>query len=127
MVESAAVRDINEASALQGVLCVFPFKKCRGFMVGQIIQFPSYTLKSHTVFRALFMPMVCLLTLGDIPRLNLPLSVVRVRSREGRRNRAPPPRIRYKDGKKVNPAVQNAEQQQQQQPQQQQATAAAAR
>lgn len=28
-----------------------------------------------------------------------------VRSREGRRNRAPPPRVRYnKDGKKVNPA-----------------------
>ncbi|KAK5239108.1 40S ribosomal protein S26, partial [Cryomyces antarcticus] len=27
-----------------------------------------------------------------------------VRSREGRRNRAPPPRVRYnKDGKKVNP------------------------
>lgn len=27
-----------------------------------------------------------------------------VRSREGRRNRAPPPRIRYnKDGKKINP------------------------
>lgn len=32
--------------------------------------------------------------------------VVRVRSREGRRNRAPPPRVRYnRDGKKVNPAV----------------------
>ncbi|CAI2167539.1 19377_t:CDS:2 [Funneliformis geosporum] len=32
---------------------------------------------------------------------------VRVRSREGRRNRAPPPRIRYnKDGKKINPNVQ---------------------
>lgn len=32
--------------------------------------------------------------------------VVRVRSREGRRNRAPPVRVRYnKDGKKINPAV----------------------
>ncbi|KAF7334258.1 40S ribosomal protein S26 [Mycena sanguinolenta] len=35
--------------------------------------------------------------------------IVRVRSREGRRNRAPPPRIRWKDGKKVNPAVAAAE------------------
>ncbi|KAK4982471.1 40S ribosomal protein S26 [Elasticomyces elasticus] len=33
--------------------------------------------------------------------------IVRVRSREGRRNRAPPPRVRYnKDGKKVNPQAQ---------------------
>ena len=39
----------------------------------------------------------------------LVLAVVRVRSREGRRNRAPPPRVRWKDGKKVNPAVVAAE------------------
>lgn len=32
------------------------------------------------------------------------LTIISVRSREGRRNRAPPPRVRYnKDGKKVNP------------------------
>lgn len=42
-------------------------------------------------------------------RLTLDALVVRVRSREGRRNRAPPPRVRWKDGKKVNPAVAAAE------------------
>ncbi|UZJ54758.1 hypothetical protein CBS101457_004078 [Exobasidium rhododendri] len=38
--------------------------------------------------------------------------IVRVRSRVGRRNRAPPPRIRFtKDGKKINPAVAQVQQQ----------------
>jgi small subunit ribosomal protein S26e len=41
--------------------------------------------------------------------ISLRFPVVRVRSREGRRNRAPPPRVRWKDGKKVNPAVVAAE------------------
>ena len=43
---------------------------------------------------------VCRMRIADWTRANNDS----VRSREGRRNRAPPPRVRYnKDGKKVNP------------------------
>ncbi|KAH8118906.1 ribosomal protein S26e-domain-containing protein [Phellopilus nigrolimitatus] len=40
-----------------------------------------------------------------IPKLYDRLMLVRVRSREGRRNHASPPRVRFRDCKKVNPAV----------------------
>ena len=66
----------------------------------------------RTASHALFIPMVRLFNTSlsrNYDLICLYHIVVRVRSREGRRNRAPPPRIRWKDGKKVNPAVAAAE------------------
>lgn len=111
MVESAAVRDIQDAT-------VYPGKTVHAFanwaMLSTIQQnTPSRncTSKSHTVYRAPSTHMASSFYL-IILRAGLTfhlLTVVRVRSREGRRNRAPPPRVRFKDGKKVNPAVAAAE------------------
>jgi small subunit ribosomal protein S26e len=72
----------------------------------------NYISKLRTVSHAPFTPMVRLTGAslrGSYDLICLYCTVVRVRSREGRRNRAPPPRVRWKDGKKVNPAVAAAE------------------
>ncbi|KAL4997189.1 ribosomal protein S26e-domain-containing protein [Aspergillus recurvatus] len=92
MVESAAIRDISDASVFADYAVPKMYLKlqyCVSCAIhGKIVR---YAIHPDTVYR---------------PRQHDPGSncLNSVRSREGRRNRAPPPRIRYnKDGKKLNP------------------------
>ncbi|KAL9118165.1 MAG: hypothetical protein Q9187_005293 [Circinaria calcarea] len=79
MVESAAIRDISDAS-------VFP-----EYAVPKM-----YLKLQYCVSCAIHGKIVRVETNSDL--------LCSVRSREGRRNRNPPPRVRFnKDGKKINP------------------------
>jgi small subunit ribosomal protein S26e len=119
MVESAAVRDISEASVYNGVShrpLFFFLLSVRGLNLNHPLCRIRYskTLHQDRVLRVVCHPFTrCAFLLYSLRVglhfLVLVLAVVRVRSREGRRNRAPPPRVRWKDGKKVNPAVVAAE------------------
>jgi small subunit ribosomal protein S26e len=110
MVESAAVRDIQEHIVYQGAFFGFHHSCLLSDMLLLEYVIPKLYIKicycvscaihSHGTFRPPLLSRNALSTF---------ITVVRVRSREGRRNRAPPPRVRWKDGKKVNPAVAAAE------------------
>ncbi|KAL9483766.1 hypothetical protein ACSS6W_002555 [Trichoderma asperelloides] len=83
MVESAAIRDISDASVFAEYTVPKMYLKlqyCVSCAIhGKIVRYVA----SH----------------GSV-------TTAPVRSREGRRNRAPPPRVRYnKDGKKITPTV----------------------
>src|ERR1700722_1081385 len=115
MVEVAAVRDISDASVYQGngfSLSIPHFDSQKPL---QEYAIATLYIKSHTASHAR-----SILTVNHYTFFQYSFSyfahcpfvlppVVRVRSREGRQNRAPPPCLRWKDGKKVNPAVAAAE------------------
>lgn len=87
MVEAAAIRDMSEACPYDGTI---PFSALRISSLIDWCNGAEYTLpKSYE--RTAFCVSCAIHN-----------KKVRVRSREGRRNRAPPPRMRFnKDGKKI--------------------------
>jgi small subunit ribosomal protein S26e len=91
MVESAAIRDISDASVFSEYTVPKMYLKlqyCVSCAIhGKIVR--------YVLLHYIMLPTQCLTNLNS------------VRSREGRRNRAPPPRVRFnKDGKKITPQQQ---------------------
>ncbi|KAL9624587.1 MAG: hypothetical protein Q9160_001252 [Pyrenula sp. 1 TL-2023] len=92
MVESAAIRDISDAS-------VFP-----EYSVPKMYLKLQYCVSCAIHGKIVRISVFPTLRTPQKENENANMDNNSVRSREGRRNRAPPPRVRYnKDGKKVNP------------------------
>ncbi|KID78664.1 Ribosomal protein S26e, partial [Metarhizium brunneum ARSEF 3297] len=90
MVESAAIRDISDAS----VFAEYTVPK----MYLKLQYCVSCAIHGKIVRNWIHSPLIFAMT-----------QMTRVRSRVGRRNRAPPPRVRYnKDGKKITPTAPKA-------------------
>ena len=89
MVEAAAIRDISDASVYQGA---------SSRPVNALVLLLSdilLTLRLH--FAEYVLPKLYIRVVYCVS-CAIHAHVVRVRSREGRRNRAPPPRVRFNKG-----------------------------
>ena len=108
--ESAAVRDISDASVYPGAF--FLARMSWFFSVDFFVEYviPKLYIKiAYCVSCAIHSHGKSIVLIAHDPSCSVYIPVVRVRSREGRRNRAPPPRLRWGQTKKVNPAVTAAE------------------
>jgi ribosomal protein S26 len=85
MVEAAAIRDISDASVYQGALATIHASRA-------LQQSADPSCFAEYVLPKLYIKVVYCVSCA------IHAHVVRVRSREGRRNRAPPPRVRFNKG-----------------------------
>lgn len=105
MVESAAVRDISDASIYPGALETIPIFGLHSHRFAEYVVPKLYLKIAYCVSCAIHSHGMSPCTMA-FNRIVDPVNiVVRVRSTTGRRNRAPPPRVRWKDGKKVSERV----------------------